>query len=606
MPNHSPLIRILFLLVAFVTSVGAQVRPTSDITADELRAHVKYLASDELKGRRAGTHENDLAAQYIIRQFKSSGLTPMGTAGDYLQPFEFVAGVKVGPGNALSYSHAGKPAAALTVNRAFRPLGFSASGSFTGPVVFVGYGLSIPDKNYDDYSGMDVKDKAVLLFRMAPPIDSTRGALDMVSSLRYKASKAHELGAKALLVVTGPADSDTLDDLMKLSYDQSMGDAGLLAVNLTREAANTLLRASGKTVKGLQDEIIASRKPHSIVLEGLSLSVSADVQTIKATSANVVGYLEGSDPAKKNEVVIIGAHFDHLGMGGEGSLKPDTVAIHPGADDNASGTAGLLELAQYFGAHRSTLKRSLLFISFTGEELGLLGSGYYVKNPTVPLEQCVTMINMDMIGRLTNRTLIVYGVGTSPAFDSLVRAHDADSAFVLKLNKDGLGPSDQSSFYGKQMPVFHFFTDLHSDYHRPEDTWDKINYPGMESVVRFVQGIATALDTTSRRPTYVAVEMPRQSGNVGRSTRVWVGTVPDFGEQADGMKISGVREGSPAAKAGMKGGDIIVKFGKVDIRNIYDFTYAIGEYKVGDVVPVVVKRGNETRTFEVTLERRPN
>ncbi len=316
------------------------------------------------------------------------------------------------------------------------------------------------------------------------------------------------MGANTLIVVTGPEDSEN-DDLIKLSYDNATGDAGIQTVNVTRKVANELLASSGTTIEDLQKQINQTKVPKSFLLGNTSASIRTDLKEVRKGAENVVGFLAGIDPALKNQIIVIGAHYDHLGMGGEGSgsLKPDTVAIHHGADDNASGTAGVLELAQAFAAIKGELKRSLLFISFSGEELGLLGSAYYVNHPLVPLESTVTMINMDMIGRLNKRALIVYGVGTSPGFEELVKKHNSDSAFVLKLNKDGYGSSDQDSFYPKKIPVLHFFTDIHSDYHRPSDTYDKINYPGEEQVVRFIEGIAEELDRSSGTPTYVAVMM---------------------------------------------------------------------------------------------------
>jgi len=404
--------------------------------------------------------------------------------------------------------------------------------------------------------------------------------------------------------VTGPEDSE-MDDLIKLSYDQATGNAGIVALHVTRKRADELLLGQQKKIKDLQKNINQSRSPHSFVVAGSSVSATVDLQEIRQTTANVAGLIEGSDAVLKDQVLVIGAHYDHLGFGGEGSgsLKPDTIAVHNGADDNASGTAGLLELAQAFAAQRTMLNRSILFMTFSGEELGLLGSARYVKNPLVPIERTVAMLNMDMIGRMNNRSLIVYGIGTSPGFEELAKRNNKDSTFVLKLNKDGYGPSDHASFYGKQIPVFHFFTDLHSDYHRPSDDYDKLNYQGMADVVRYVEAITKDLDDAKEKPQYVAVEAPRPAG-AGRSSRVFMGTIPDFGEQVEGMKLSGVREGSPAAKCGLQGGDVIVKFGKVDIKNLYDFTYALGEYKPGDEVEVVFKRGDETRRCRVTLERR--
>lgn len=604
--NYKAILFQAVLVFSFVSASLAQTISKPEITAAELRKHVKYLASDALEGRKAGSKGAEKAEQYIADEFKSYGLKPVGDHGTYLQKFEFVAGVRLGQKNSFSYS-AGGGAKKLVVDKEYRPFGFSASGIFSGDVVFVGYGISASDKNYDDYKGIDVKDKAVLLLRNAPEGDSLKGKLESFVSLRYKASKAKELGAKALLIVTGPMDSDT-DDLMKLSYDQSTGNAGILAVHIKRDVANELFKTSGTTIKDIQAAITTTQSPKSMPLKGVSLSLQTDINEIRETTANVVGFLEGNDPVLKNEIIAIGAHHDHLGYGGagSGSTKPDTVAVHHGADDNASGTAGLLELAQAFAARKSELKRSILFLSFSGEELGLLGSAYYVKAPTLPLEKTVTMLNMDMIGRLNNKALIVYGIGTSTGFEELVKKHNRDSMFVLKLNKDGYGPSDHSSFYAKQIPVFHFFTDLHSDYHQPSDEYEKLNYDGMEQVTNYVEAIVLDLDQETAKPQYVAVEAPRPAGGAGRSTRVYMGTIPDFGEQVEGMKLSGVREGGPAAKAGLQGGDIIIKFGKVDIKNLYDFTYALSEYKPGDEVALVVKRGSETLNMKVVLEKRSN
>ncbi len=601
-----PLLRFMsaFGILLFLGVSTLQAQSSPQVTAGELLKHVRYLASDQLEGRRAGSRGAELAAQYIANEFKSYGLTPVGDNGTYFQNFEFASGVKPGAVNTFVYS----TAAGLRsgeLGKDFQPLGFSGSGTVQAGLVFAGYGISASGQTYDDYASLDVKGKAVMVLRNSPPSDSVKDFAQF-ASLRYKASKAKELGAEALIVVTGPEDSDT-DDLLKLNYgfDPSSGNAGIVIVNITRKLADEILRREEATVKDLQETLNRTKTPKSFAVRGVTIATTVQLTEIRKSTKNVVGFLEGRDATLKNQIIVIGAHYDHLGYGGEGSgsLKPDTVAIHHGADDNASGVAGLLELAQAYAANRSELKRSLLFISFSGEELGLLGSAYYVKNPLFPLERTVCMINMDMIGRLRNKDLIVYGIGTSPGFEALVKKYDADSSFVLKLNKDGYGPSDQSSFYGKKIPVLFFFTDIHPDYHRPSDTYDKINYDGEQRVVQFVEAIASDLDETPEQPQYVAVEAPRPM-QAGRSTRVYMGTIPDFGEQVEGMKLAGVREGGPAAKAGLQAGDIIVKFGRVEVKNLYDFTYALAECKPGDEVDVVVKRGGETKTFRVKLEKR--
>lgn len=591
---------LLFVLLALPRFAVAQSSPA--ITADEVQKHVKYLASDQLEGRKTGTKGGEAAARYIANEFESYGLKPVGHHGTYFQNFDFVAGIKLGEVNTLALGVAGKTLN-LEINKDFRPLGFSTSEAFDGGIVFVGYGISDTAKKLDDYADVDVSGKAVLVLRNAPPSEMGRD-FSPYASLRYKASKAKEKGAKAIIVVTGPEDSDN-DDLIRLTYDNAMGNAGFPAMNITRKAADKAMALAGVTVKELQKKMNESKQSNSFLLKDVNLSARISLKEVRQTAINVVGFLEGRDESLKNQIIVFGAHYDHLGMGGEssGSLRPDTAAVHHGADDNASGTAGLMELAQAFAGDKENLKRSMLFIAFAGEELGVLGSAYYVNHPVFPLEQTVAMLNMDMIGRMNNRTLIVYGVGTSPGFEALATKYNKDSTFVLKLNKDGYGPSDHSSFYAKRIPVFNFFTDIHSDYHRPTDTYDRLNYPGEEKILRYIGAIATELNATTDKPQYVAVEMPRQPA-AGRSTRVTMGTIPDFGEQVQGFKISGVRPGGPAAKAGLLGGDVIVKFGKVEIKNLYDFNYALGEHKPGDEVEVVFKRGNDTKTVKVTLEKR--
>ncbi|MBM4169069.1 MAG: M28 family peptidase [Ignavibacteria bacterium] len=600
--KHLMSLRIAALLIVSSVALSQPVR-TPDITIDELRHHLRYLASDELEGRRAGSKGADLAAEYIGKEFKAYGLKPAGDKGSYFQEFEFVSGVELGKKNVFA-AGAGKEKHAFTLGADFRPLGFSSTGSFKGGVIFAGYGITATEKQYDDYAGIDVKEKAVIFLRYHPEGDNQHSEFNQFAAYRYKATKARELGAKLIIVVTGPADSDK-DELLRLSYDNTIGNAGILAVSMTRASLDKLLQSSGTTVKQLQEEINTVKKPKSFNLSNVTLDVALEVHEVRMKTKNVIGYLEGSDPALKDEIVVVGAHYDHLGMGGEGSgsLKPDTIAVHNGADDNGSGTVGMLELAQHFSAKRGELKRSMMFMAFAGEELGLLGSANFVKNPTIDLSKVAVMINMDMIGRMSERKLIVYGIGTSPGFKDLVNSHNSDSAFVLKLNPDGFGPSDHASFYGKNIPVFHFFTDLHGDYHRPSDDEPLINYDGLAQVLRYVGAIAADLNQQSAKPSYVQVEAPRPAGG-GRGVRAYTGTIPDFGEQSEGMKISGVREGSPAAKAGLQGGDVIIKFGKVDIKNLYDYTFALGEYNIGDEVDIVVKRGNEVLTFKIVLERR--
>ncbi|MFH0989750.1 MAG: M28 family peptidase [bacterium] len=594
---------VFAIIVLFITLHSLYAQRNPEITIPELQKHLKYLASDKLQGREAGTKGAEEAARYLANEFKLYGLKPLGDKGTYLQNFNFISTPKPGKANVLSLVINGKTRQGK-MDKDFRPFNFSANNSFQSQVMFVGYGISAPSLGYDDYAGLDVKDKILIMLRNSPPSDSIKN-FGQFSRDRYKASKAKELGAKALLLVQGIEDYKT-DNLVSLRYDiSSGGSAGIVVIHIKRSLADEILASVKQTINDLQKKINETKSPSSFALTDVVVRGSVDLKEMSVTTANVVGMLEGTDPSLKDQVIVIGAHYDHLGMGLEGSsMKPEMKAVHNGADDNGSGTTGLLELAQAFAAKRLELKRSMIFVAFTGEELGVLGSAHYVKTPPYPLEKTAVMMNMDMIGRLNNRKLIVYGTGTSPDFEKLAKKYNRDSTFDLKLVKDGFGPSDQASFYGKNIPVYHFFTDLHSDYHTPFDDYEKINFDGMKKVVKYVYEIAHDLDIVPERPKYLAVETPKAPA--GRGVSVSTGVIPDFGGEGDGFKISGVRAGSTMANAGLTGGDIIIKFGKVDIKNIYDYTYALGEYKPGDEVEVTYKRGTEVKTIKVKLEKRSN
>jgi hypothetical protein len=360
-------------------------------------------------------------------------------------------------------------------------------------------------------------------------------------------------------------------------------------------------------LRALQDSIKASRKPVRISLSGTAARIQTDVRKVKARTANVAGLLKGNDTLLNSQVVILGAHFDHLGYGGRGSgsLVPDTIAVHPGADDNASGTSGLLELMEAFSAKRKELKRSILFLFFSGEELGTLGSGYYVNHPLVPLERSVAMVNMDMVGRLENGRLTVYGTGTSPVWAPLLSRFNKDSSFTIKTIPDGFGPSDHSQFYGKDMPVLFFFTGTHNDYHKPSDTWEKINYAGEERVVRYVKKIVDAVDVMPERPAFARSQAPAPaSSGDARSFSVTLGIIPDYAEGTEGMKIGGIRPNGPAEKAGLKAGDVITKMAGKKVLNIYDYMGLLGELKAGDVVEIEALRGGAIVTLKATMEKR--
>ncbi len=597
---------LLGLLLSFLSlNVFGQTAP---ITADEIKAHVKYLASDELEGRGSGTEGNRKAAAYIADQMKQYGLIPGGDNGTYFQSFEFISAVKLGKANSCMVEGKSVPngKSELKADTDFRPLGFTTNATVSGSVVFVGYGIFAPDSKYDEYKDLDVNGKIVVALRYGPDGNDMHSEFNKYTSLRTKTRTAREKGAKALIVITGPAD-DPDDDLVKLSYDQSFASSGIPAVSMKRVIFEKLLTATGKDLKKIQDEIKTDKQPQSVEFRNVTISLTTEVEYIREKTANVIGYLKGTDPTLKDEVIVVGAHMDHLGYGGpgSGSLSPDAHEIHNGADDNASGSAALLELEQAFAGEQKSLKRTFVFVAFSGEEVGTLGSSHYVNHPIFPLEKTIAMVNMDMVGRLEGKTLTVYGTGTSPHWNELLAIYNKDSVFTLKLIPDGIGPSDHTQFYSKDIPVLFFFTGSHNDYHKPSDDWEKVNYPGEEKITRYIYNIVKTLDGDAVRPAFTRTASTSMgAGGDSRGFNVTLGVVPDYGEGKDGMKIGSIRSGGPAEKAGLKAGDLIVMMAGKKILNIYDYMGVLGDLKAGDEAEIEVVRDGKSMKVKALMEKR--
>lgn len=589
------------LAATMVGCSGAAYRiETPEVTPDELKEHVRYLASPGLEGRRVGTPGNEKAGRYVADRFREFGLLPAGDNGTFRQKFPFVSGAKPGPTNALSFDVEGRRLS-LELERTFRTLAFSADTSVAAGLVFAGYGITDTSQGYDDYAGIDVRGKIVVVLRFTPKGDDPHSPFVTHSSLRAKTFRARDRGAAGLIFVSGPLDAEK-PELLSFSFDQGFSSSGIAVATVSWATLDTLLASEGKSARTVQEGINSTQKPASFAMKATA-RMTTSIRKIMGESFNVAGILPGNDPVLRDEYIVIGAHFDHLGMGGPGSLAPDTVAVHHGADDNASGTAALLEAAEHLAFTRDSLRRSILFLGFSGEENGLLGSAYYVGHPTVPLSSMRTMINMDMVGKLRDGKLVVEGIGTSPGFDSLLNALNRDSSFNLTLKPDGYGPSDHASFYGKDIPVLFFFTNMHNDYHKPSDTWEKLNYEGEAQVVRYVVGIVRELGRSEKAPSFTKVASSAPQGD-RRPMRVTMGVVPDYADEGGGLKINGVRPGGPAEKAGILAGDLIVKFGEKTVSNIYDYTYILQEHAPGDVVAVEVKRGDKVLTVTVTLTGR--
>jgi len=581
----------------------------SSLNSVSMLADENYLAGDETQGRRSGTKGCELAAAYIARQFKGAGLVaPVN--GSYYLPFPITTAVKLGGGNALSVTHA-TGVKAFAVGKDFIPLVYSSNAAVSGPVVFVGYGISAPDYKYDDYAGIDAKGKVVVVLRYQPQMGDDKSAFNggkatRFADIRYKAVNAHQHGAAAMILVTGPAGGhqDEGNDLIKLKNDFTMGDEGLPVIMVTRPVADAIL---GKPIADAQKPIEDGLKPGSFAVTFTSADLTTDVVKEKGTTSDVIGYLPGNDPKLKDEIIVLGAHYDHLGFGGQGSLAPDQEGkIHHGADDNASGTTCVIEIAKALAKERANLRRTVVFMTFSGEEEGLLGSGYYAEHPLWPLKDTVAMLNVDMVGRLHENKLVVSGYKSATEFDGYLKEANARLGFKLAEDASGYAPSDQTSFLAKDIPVLFFFTGAHEDYHRPSDTVDKIDFQGLLRVAQYVLLVATDIDKADARPTFDKSSQgtPPSAGG-GGGYGPYLGTIPDFGESpAPGVKLTGVRKDSPAEKAGLQAGDIIVKLGDAEIRGLYDLFNALQNHKPGDVVEIVYKRGDKTFTTKATLEKR--
>lgn len=591
--------------------VPASAQNKEQVSADKLSHHVAHLASDKLQGRRAGTPAADSAAQYISKEFRNAGLKPI--VKDYLQPFSFVTSVKLGDKNSFQVKEA-SGTRSLKVGEDYMPLAFSSSEAAAGQVIFIGYGISAPELQYDNYAGTDVTGKIVLAFRGSPDGDNPHGRFAEHTTpgleIQKKTIKAREKGARGIIFLS--SESSFKDDrLSKMRHDINFLDAGIPAAIISRQTAEPIFAAAGTTLADSEKRIKESPTP--VLFDKVSIDFKTDVIKVEGKTSNVIGVIEGSDPQLRAEYIVLGAHYDHLGLGGSESLaaKPEG-SIHHGADDNASGTSALIELARVLSLQRANIKRSVIFMAFGAEEIGLLGSAAYTKNPVVPLASTVAMFNMDMVGRLREGALTVGGVGTSPIWKPLLEKLNAPTEggssnagvprFKLSFNQDGFGPSDHQSFYVRDIPVLFFFTGTHDDYHKPSDTAEKINTEGIRQIAEFVREIATTVANEPQRIAFTRVQTQQRA--TGRGFRISLGTVPNYSDQDNGLKLDGVRAGSPAEKTGLRAGDVVIKLAHIQIKNVYDYTYALGELKAGEEVDVVIRRDGQELKLKITPEKR--
>jgi len=599
------------------TPHASQFNP--DITTNDLRAIVSHLASDELEGRLAGSRGAELAADYIAGQMKRIGLRPVGTNTDFFQPYEFNAGARVlTNANKLVVTPASGAPVEFEVERDFRPFAFSANAEVEGEVIFAGYGLSVPGKpgeGYDSYAGLNVSNRIALVLRYVPEqVDAKRRAeLNRYAGVRYKAMHAREHGAKGVIFVTGPS-SPNAGELLKMTSDSSLAGSAIPIASASSNVVAALFAGSGKDPGSLQ-AALDIENPHAesgIVLTNVRVRLATGVEHIRKNDRNVLGMIPpeatGSS-ASGGEFLMVGAHYDHLGRGESGAMnrKGEEGLIHYGADDNASGVATLLELADVIAAERAknpaAFPRGVIFAAWAGEEIGILGSSRFAEHPLLPLTNVVAYLNFDMVGRLRENKLTLQGIGSSPVWTKLIEQRNVAAGFQLTLQDDPYLPTDTTSLYPKGVPVLAFFTGGHDDYHRPTDKPDTLNYEGTERIAKLARGILLDLEKAGR-PGYAHVAR-KDAGSGSRETlRAYLGTIPDYATEVQGVKLSGVRAGGPADKAGLKGGDVIVEFAGTKIANVYDYTYAMDAVKIGQPVTVVVLRNGERVSLSVTPEAR--
>jgi hypothetical protein len=585
------------------------------------RAHVMALASEKTDGRLAGTPGERAAAEYLTAQLTRIGAKPLPGKSDLRMPFEFTAGTKDGGssikvGRSTTSQSAGRASGLVPAAGDIRALSFSDNGTVSAPVVFAGYGIVVPDSQdfgYDSYATLDVKDKIVLVLRYFPEdADAkTKGILTRYADLRYKAMAARQRGAKALLVVGGPS-SPNAGELVPMSFDTALAGSGIVAASITGKVAEEMFKSfadAGKTLAAAQKALDAGN-PHVAGFafpDTLSVEITTNVVRERQTAANIVAYLPATQPtgATAKPWIALGAHYDHLGRGQSGNSlasKDDAGRIHFGADDNASGSAAVLAAAEALAAQPR--KRNVLLEFWSGEELGLIGSSAYVNAPPVPLDQLAAYVNFDMVGRMQDNKLTVQATGTSPVWGRLIEQANVAAGFDLIVQQDPYQPTDVASFNQAGVPCLNFFTGSHTDYHKPSDTADKIDYEDLDRIVDFAVAIVKRIGDATEAPQFTKVDQPKDSGAGRAGVRIFTGTIPDYATDVKGLLLSGVIGGGPAEQAGLQKGDVIVEIAGQTIANIYDYTYALEVLKIGQPAKVVYLRNGEKKETTLTPSAR--
>ena len=585
---------IISIFILFSFWAQAQ-QPQAEI--QQMQEQMRYLASDELKGRFPGTPEDQLAADYIREAFQKAGLTPLADNG--FQYFSVVNSVEATDDNKLQLNEN-----EAAFKKDFSLYAFSSNASVEAEVVYAGFGLvlDLDSLQRNDFEGLDVKGKWVLVLEGDPEPENNDSPYIPFATIRNKALNAKDRGAAGLLVVGG-AQNDPKDEITPLLFERSIVSAGIPVIDLSRSWSDQYLLDNELSIDSLESLAIKGVNDLYTLNEKL-LSATTMLQRQEVKTQNIIFKLEGVDPELKNEIVVVGAHYDHLGMGGQGSGSrvPDTIAPHYGADDNASGTIGVIQLAERMASLKEKPKRSIVFAAFGAEELGLLGSAYLAKNMPFEADAMQAMLNFDMIGRLNeDKAVVIGGTGTAAESEAMLDQLKSEHALKLSYSPEGFGASDHASFYAQDIPVFFISTGAHSDYHTPADTWDKINYEGMSEVIDFSEDLLLEMLNRDERLSFQEAG-PKQRTTGRRGFKVTLGIMPDFtSSSTDGLGVGGVTKGGPADRAGMLKGDKIVGINGMPVGTIYDYMNRLKQLKAGERANVDVMRNGEKVILIVEL-----
>jgi hypothetical protein len=568
-------------------------------------SELELLASPAFEGRGVGTLGLEKARDLLVDRLKQAGIRPgvgAATEASYLQPFRIFIGNELGAANTFAGSSAAD----------FIPLAFSRSGALREQeLVFAGFGITVRqtgDFTYDDYAGTDVQGKIVIVLMGDPGTGNPQSpfrnpAFYTYSTPMYKVQNAELHGAAGIVLIRDPLSLSGAEPPLRFQPRQGGGSSStILAGQASIQFGQTLL---GQNIRVLQEGIARTQRPNSFAT-GIKASLSVDLKRQLGDVQNVVGLIPGTDPVLANEYIVLGAHYDHLGYGGDSSMDPQgTGKIHPGADDNASGVQAVLHIAQKIQAAGGN-RRSLFIVFFSAEEVGLLGSKNFTEALPIPENaKVVAMLNLDMVGRLNNNRLSVLALRSSADFPALVDDVNKEHGFEIVRGDSGFGSSDHASFLQIQVPCLFFTTGTHPDYHRPSDTADKINVDGLERVENFVSALWKRIDSESA-PEFDPVGgdpqvPPREGHNYGS----YFGSVPEF-EQGpiEGVLLQGVHAGSPADLAGLKARDILTGLGEIKVKNLYDMVFALRFYRPNEEIEVRWLRDGQEMRHTTTLRSR--